>query len=211
MPRIRRRPQPCLICHDPTREQRPRCNHPCHASCVTAWRAIRTDLPASACPVCDLSTAGQNNVRDIRYCPGCGMGIQKNGGCNFMQCVICDHSFDWNTAPQTQPQRPIHSLHDIQQRKEAAIASNASRQRRQRTDAIMMAVVLVIMFAVLTYLIYQDKFTHEGQVACLERNIYKSMKEADYMQQNIAALLEKVRYYETKIAALRVVAPTPVQ
>jgi len=138
-------------------------------------------------------------VRDIRYCPGCGIGIEKDGGCGAMWCIVCDHSFHWDDAPRNQPPRPIYSLRDIQERQHAAAALKQTKRR----EWIWLLLAWVICVSVLAYTIYQDKFTHDGQVARLERNIQKSLKEADHVQQNIAWLLEKVRDYETQISALR--------
>ena len=36
----------------------------------------------------------QNN--NARQCPRCQITIEKNGGCQFMNCSRCDHAFCWN-------------------------------------------------------------------------------------------------------------------
>ncbi|KAF9475728.1 hypothetical protein BDN70DRAFT_223442 [Pholiota conissans] len=36
--------------------------------------------------------AGQ---RDLKQCPGCKIGIEKNSGCNHVQCVVCQTHFCW--------------------------------------------------------------------------------------------------------------------
>jgi len=192
---MRRRGHPCLICHDRTRQTRPRCNHPCHKGCVAVWRTIRTDLPASACPVCDQGTP--IHTPDIRYCLGCGIGIEKNGGCDWMQCEICYYQFNWEMAPLTQPSNPIYTPQEA-----------TTRQRTATIDLVFATFAMVLLWGIFAYLIYQREFTMDGQMLNLERNIDDSIQEADRMQQYILVLLERVREYETKIAALRVAAAT---
>lgn len=33
-----------------------------------------------------------------RYCPNCGIEIQRSSGCNHMYCIHCKNAFDWNRA-----------------------------------------------------------------------------------------------------------------
>ncbi len=35
-----------------------------------------------------------------RYCMGCGVLIQKDGGCNYVKCVVCGTEICWQCGLQ---------------------------------------------------------------------------------------------------------------
>ena len=51
---------------------------------------------------------------NVRLCPECCVRIEKNKGCNHMQCVRCGHDFQWNEEGMRLPK----SVKEIQRDKE---------------------------------------------------------------------------------------------
>merc|ERR1712039_771882 len=71
------------------------------------------DQAAPAAPPVPLSAREQRNFRKtalrqhLKKCPNCGAAIQKNGGCDHMNCR-CGHRFNWSEAETVVPCRRVH-------------------------------------------------------------------------------------------------------
>ncbi|KXZ48729.1 hypothetical protein GPECTOR_25g313 [Gonium pectorale] len=67
-----------------------------------ARRAARAAVSASAALADRIQQLLNYKILNstAKRCPNCGMGIEKNGGCNHMYCTNCNMSFQWDQAPQ---------------------------------------------------------------------------------------------------------------
>lgn len=70
--------------------------HGAAAAVATARdRRLRRWLPSASDVAEDLQFALWRWERDAQRCPGCKIGIEKNGGCQHMTCRGCRHEFWW--------------------------------------------------------------------------------------------------------------------
>jgi hypothetical protein len=58
--------------------------------CFVCEHQWAVELPVTADVAAEVSAAG------VKACPGCGLLIMKNGGCDHMTCR-CRHNFWWTT------------------------------------------------------------------------------------------------------------------
>jgi len=74
---------------------------------------MNEDQAAPAAPPPPLSAREQRNFRrtarrqHLKKCPNCSAPIQKNGGCDHMNCT-CGHRFNWSEAHTVVPCRRVH-------------------------------------------------------------------------------------------------------
>jgi hypothetical protein len=59
--------------------------------CQEQWAAVEET-------VVDESGLHQALMQDIKPCPGCGVRVEKTGGCNHMQCSLCKVEWWWSTG-----------------------------------------------------------------------------------------------------------------
>ena len=73
--------------------------------CKTLTTSLRTKVEEDAEDDVNLLVGGSRPVRDQRWidnnskpCPNCTVPIEKNGGCDIMNCRVCNHRFLWSTG-----------------------------------------------------------------------------------------------------------------
>jgi len=202
----RRRPrQDCLICYAPTRQKPLACQHTYHQECLQAWQPGMH--PGTSCPICvpqpqTPANADANIPTTTRYCPGCGIGIEKDGGCNLMMCTVCGDEFDWSAAPRTQPEHPRFSYQEIMEYQFAnAVQVDRDRQNQQMEYCLVVFFMLVFV-AFIAYCVYWQQFTRNGQIYYLKQSVAQEIAKATQMQADIARALQNLRDYEAQITAL---------
>eukprot|EP01098_Paradermamoeba_levis_P001590 TRINITY_DN11866_c0_g1_i1.p1 TRINITY_DN11866_c0_g1~~TRINITY_DN11866_c0_g1_i1.p1 ORF type:complete len:315 (+),score=67.81 TRINITY_DN11866_c0_g1_i1:28-945(+) len=95
----------------------PTCLLPCHPD-LTCHEAKRREKQRTTTPTLSFSqkmekgtTKMVNFFQDAlstlrvlmvtKKCPGCGHGIEKNGGCNHLQCASCQIDFCWSCGKRS--------------------------------------------------------------------------------------------------------------
>lgn len=103
----------CVVCYELVEQNCSTCLHPYHAKCAARQLQFRPDWN-KRCLVCglgecvfDAPAAPPRNplvgtippelagIEGLKTCPGCGTGVMKNGGCDFIRCR-CGVSFRWS-------------------------------------------------------------------------------------------------------------------
>ena len=99
----------CVSCYEPVVENCSTCVHPQHAKCAATYLSFNPSWnkrcfichkgqcvfdapPAQVRPDIGQIPPELAGVEGLKTCPGCGTGVMKNGGCDFVRCR-CGVSF----------------------------------------------------------------------------------------------------------------------
>ncbi|XP_048879147.1 E3 ubiquitin-protein ligase ARIH2-like [Brienomyrus brachyistius] len=128
-----------------------------------------------------------------KYCPKCNICIEKNGGCNHMQCSKCKHDFCWMCLGDWKSHGSEY--YECSRYKENPEVTNQSQQAQARE-------------ALKKYLFYFERWENHNKSLQLEAQTYQRIQRKiqdrvmnnlgtwidwQYMQ-NAAMLLAKCRY-----------------
>lgn len=108
----------CLVCGKPTYQQASYCNNQncyVHFSCMENWYREDSSRHCLTCPRC--LERNENLIyftyvyrsptfelhRDTRFCPCCGILIEKLGHCTRVTCTQCEAEFNFFDAEAPPP------------------------------------------------------------------------------------------------------------